>query len=56
MKKSILFFVCTLFGLTAYAQVTAAFSADEATKVYYAQGWDSQEEFNTWTYESTSST
>ncbi|MBR5086316.1 MAG: PKD domain-containing protein [Muribaculaceae bacterium] len=35
--------------------LAAAFSAQEAMTPYYEQGWDSQDEFNTWTYASTSS-
>ena len=42
--------------LNAGAQeLTAAFGASEAMVPYYEQGWDSQEEFDTWTYTSTSS-
>lgn len=39
---------------TAVAQVKAAFGADEAMITYYSQGWDSQDEADTWTYQSTS--
>ena len=39
----------------ANAQVTAAFSADEAMTSYYTQGWDTQAETDTWTYQATSS-
>ncbi len=35
--------------------ITAAFGASEAMVPYYEMGWDSQDEFNTWTYTSTSS-
>ena len=55
MKKTLLFVACALLLFTAKAQVTAAFSADEATVAYYTQGWDSQDEADTWTYQSTSS-
>lgn len=42
--------------LCANAQLlTADFSASEAMVPYYEQGWDSQAEFNTWTYTSNSS-
>lgn len=36
-------------------ELTADFSASEAMVPYYEQGWDSQEEFNTWTYTSNNS-
>lgn len=36
-------------------EITAAFGASEAMVPYYEMGWDSQDEFNTWTYTSTSS-
>lgn len=55
MKNSLLLLTCLLFISTANAQVTAAFSADEAYTTYYSQGWDSQSEADTWTYQSTSS-
>ena len=35
--------------------ITAAFGASEAMVPYYEMGWDSQDQFNTWTYTSTSS-
>ncbi len=57
MKKNTLLLLCaTLISLSAGAQgLTAAFSASEAMVPYYEQGWDSEAEFNTWTYASTSS-
>ena len=57
MKKISLFiFVAALMCLNAGAQgLTAAFGASEAMVPYYEMGWDSQDEFNTWTYSSTSS-
>lgn len=57
MKKITLFVLsAALLCLNAGAQeLTAAFGASEAMISYYEQGWDSQNEFNTWTYTSTSS-
>lgn len=57
MKKITLFVLsAALLCLNAGAQeLTAAFGASEAMVPYYEQGWDSQDEFNTWTYTSTSS-
>ena len=57
MKKITLFLLSmVLLGLNAGAQeLNAAFGASEAMVPYYEQGWDSQDEFNTWTYTSTSS-
>ena len=57
MKKITLFILsAALLCLNAGAQeLTAAFGASEAMVPYYEQGWDSQDEFNTWTYTSTSS-
>ncbi len=57
MKKITLFLLSmALLGLNAGAQeLNAAFGASEAMVPYYEQGWDSQDEFNTWTYTSTSS-
>jgi PKD repeat protein len=57
MKKITLFVLsAALLCLNAGAQeLTAAFGASEAMVPYYEQGWDSQDEFNTWTYTNTSS-
>ena len=57
MKKfTLLILVSALMCLNAGAQgLTAAFGASEAMVPYYEMGWDSQDEFNTWTYSSTSS-
>lgn len=57
MKKiTLLFLTAALMCLSVNAQeLTAAFSASEAMVPYYEQGWDSQDDFNTWTYSSTSS-
>ena len=56
MKKFTLFLVSAFLCLNAGAQeLTAAFGASEAMVPYYEVGWDSQTEFNTWTYTSTSS-
>ena len=57
MKKITLFM---LFAVVAAMSVcgqglTASFAADEASVPYYQMGWDSQNEFATWTYVSTSS-
>lgn len=57
MKKNILLFcAAALLCVNAQAQeLTAAFGASEAMVPYYEMGWDSQDEFNTWTYTSSSS-
>ena len=57
MKKiTLLFLAMSILGFLTKAQnLTAAFGASEAMVPYYEQGWDSQDEFNTWTYTSTSS-
>lgn len=57
MKKiTLLFLAMSILGFVTKAQnLTAAFGASEAMVPYYEQGWDSQDEFNTWTYTSTSS-
>ena len=57
MKKITLFILSVaLLCLNVGAQeLNAAFGASEAMVPYYEQGWDSQDEFNTWTYTSTSS-
>ena len=57
MKKiTLLLLSAAMLCLNAGAQeLTAAFGASEAMVPYYEQGWDSQEEFDTWTYTSTSS-
>ncbi|MBR1687954.1 MAG: PKD domain-containing protein [Prevotella sp.] len=49
-----LLLVAVLAGIagTAAAQtLTADFAADEAASTYYEQGWDSQDEAATWTYD-----
>ena len=57
MKKITLFFiVMALVGMNAAAQApNASFGAQEAMVAYYEQGWDSQDQFDTWTYTATSS-
>jgi len=57
MKKiTLLLLTAVLVSLGANAQhLTAAFGASEAMVPYYEMGWDSQSEFDTWTYTSTSS-
>ncbi|MBQ7422668.1 MAG: PKD domain-containing protein [Prevotella sp.] len=59
MKKSrtykILWAACLFVfsSLMVQAQeLIAVFSAEEASTTYYEQGWDSAEEYNTWTYTS----
>lgn len=57
MKKiTLLLLSVALLSLSTNAQdLAAAFGASEAMVPYYEMGWDSQDEFNTWTYTSTSS-
>ena len=57
MRKSLLLLgALAWLGIMGQAQgVVANFSCDEATVAYYEQGWDSEDEAATWTYESTSS-
>ena len=51
MKRSIVVLLVALVAvLPMPAQVQAAFSADEAAMTYYLQGWDTAEDFATWTY------
>ena len=56
MKKftTLLFAALTAVAVNAQS-LTASFSADEASVPYYSMGWDSATEFDTWTYQSTSS-
>ena len=54
--KRFLLIASLLTGLGAWAQgLTANFSSSESMVSYYSMGWDSQEEFDTWTYQQTSS-
>ena len=57
MKRNTLLLIsAALMCLGVSAQeLKADFSASEAMVPYYEQGWDSQAEFNTWTYSSSSS-
>ena len=57
MKKiTYLLFNMVLVWMSANAQnLTASFSAQESMIPYYEQGWDSQNDFDTWTYTTTSS-
>ncbi len=57
MKKiTLLLLTAAFLCLNAGAQgLTAAFGASEAMVPYYEMGWDSQDEFNTWTYTAASS-
>ncbi len=56
MIKHFLLSVFALTCLTNAAQttLTSLFSATEASTAYYHQGWDSEDDLNTWTYTSTS--
>ena len=56
MKKiTFLLFFVALTAMSAHAQgLVAAFSADEAAVPYYQMGWDTADEFDTWTYQATS--
>lgn len=56
MKKiSFLLFFVALTAMSVHAQgLVAAFSADEAAVPYYQMGWDTADEFDTWTYQATS--
>ena len=57
MKKiTFIMLFAAIAVISAWGQdLTASFAADEASVPYYLMGWDSPDEFNTWTYESTSS-
>ncbi len=56
MKKiTLLMFCVALAAMSALAQgLVASFSADEAAVPYYQMGWDTADEFDTWTYQATS--
>lgn len=56
MKKiTSLLLTAAMIGLNANAQeLSAAFGASEAMVPYYQQGWDSQSDFDSWTYTATS--
>ena len=56
MKKiTLLMFCVALTAMSALAQgLVASFSADEAAVPYYQMGWDTADEFDTWTYQATS--
>ena len=54
--KRLLLIASLLISLGTWAQgLTAHFSSSESMAPYYSMGWDSQDEFNTWTYQKTSS-
>ena len=57
MKKfTLLTLAVVAAALGAWGQgLKASFAADEASVPYYQMGWDTAEEFATWTYQSTSS-
>ena len=56
MKKFTFVLFAALAALSVRAQsLTASFAADEASVPYYEMGWDSADEFATWTYQATSS-
>ena len=55
-KTTIALLLAFTAALSAWGQgLTASFAAEEASVPYYQMGWDTPEEFATWTYESTSS-
>ena len=55
-KTTIALLLAASAALSAWGQgLTASFGADEASVPYYQMGWDTPDEFATWTYESTSS-
>ncbi len=57
MKKiTFVMLFAAMMAMSAWGQgLTASFAADEASVPYYQMGWDTPSEFDTWTYESTSS-
>ena len=57
MKKiSLVMLLAVMAAMNTWAQgLTASFAAEEASVPYYQMGWDSPDEFATWTYESTNS-
>ena len=57
MKKiTFVVLLAALAAISASAQgLEASFSADEASVPYYQMGWDNASEFDTWTYQATSS-
>ncbi len=56
MKKiTFLLIASFMFFHVGAQELKAGFGCDKAMVPYYEQGWDSQDEFNTWTYASTSS-
>jgi PKD repeat protein len=55
-KTTIALLLAVTAALSSWGQgLTASFAAEEASVPYYQMGWDTPEEFATWTYESTSS-
>lgn len=48
--------VNVLGPVTEKPSIVANFAADEAKTAYYEQGWDSQDDFDSWTYTSNNST
>lgn len=57
MKKiTFVMLFAAIVALSAWGKgLTASFAADEASAPYYQMGWDTADEFATWTYGSTSS-
>ncbi len=57
MKKiTFVMLLAALAVMSVSAQgLVASFSADEASVPYYQMGWDTPDEFDTWTYQATSS-
>ena len=55
MKKfTVVLLFAAVAALSAWAQgLTASFAAEEASVPYYKMGWDTADEFATWTYEAT---
>ena len=58
MKKiTFVLLLAAMAVMSAWGQgLTASFAAEEASVPYYTMGWDTPSEFDSWTYEATSST
>ena len=57
MKKiTFVLLLAAMAVMSAWGQgLTASFAAEEASVPYYTMGWDTPSEFDSWTYEATSS-
>ena len=57
MKKiTFVLLLAAMAVMSAWGQgLTASFAAEEASAPYYTMGWDTPSEFDSWTYEATSS-